>query len=43
MDKETIKEALIDMLEDETIKFNAEYDGLILIEVDGSVVQTIKL
>jgi len=43
MNKDLIKDALIEMLEDGTIEFNTKYDGLILIEIDGHVVQTIKL
>lgn len=43
MDKYQLTELLKEMLSDETIKFNTEYTGIILIEIDGECVQTIKL
>jgi hypothetical protein len=43
MDKDQLKEMLTEMLSDGTITFNGEYAGVILVEIDGYCVQTIKL
>jgi hypothetical protein len=43
LDKEQLKEMLTEMFKDGDITFNAEYSGVILVEIDGECVQTIKL
>jgi hypothetical protein len=43
LDKEQLKEMLTEMFSDGTITFNAEYSGIIQIEIDGECVQVIKL
>jgi hypothetical protein len=43
LNKEQLKEMLVEMFEDGTITFNAEYLGIIQIEIDGECVQVIKL
>lgn len=43
MDKELLKEVLAEMFREGTININAEYSGIIQIEIDGECVQIVRL
>jgi hypothetical protein len=43
LDKELLKEMLAEMFREGIININAEYSGIIQIEIDGECVQVVKL